>query len=420
MTSLKVLAAALLIAVLGIAAPAQSSNSGPRGLASVPSVSADAPGRSTSSWPRLAANLTQVTNFGSNPGNLTMYSYRPDGLPAGRPLVVLLHGCTQNAAGYFANSGWRKFADQWGFALLLPQTSTANQTYGCFTWYENGDISRGQGEAVSVRNMISYAVNSQSADASRVYVSGLSAGGAMAAVMLAAYPDVFKAGSVAAGIPYKCATSMAGTSTCQYTGVDKTPSQWGGLVRGAHSGYSGPYPRVAIWHGTSDYTVVPMNATELRDQWTDVRGVSQTPTSTQTLPAGTNLQVFGNNDVRLYRISGMGHGLPVDPGSAANQCGATAAYFLDYLCSAYHDAVFFGLSGSTPPSPTPTSSPTPSPTASPVCVTASNYTHVQAGRAYHSGGYAYANGSNQRMGLYNTFATTTLKRTAPNYWVIGC
>ena len=53
-------------------------------------------------------------------------------------------------------------------------------------------------------------------------------------------------------------------------------------------------------------------------------------------------------------------------------------------------------------------------------MTASNYAHVVAGRAYQSGGYAYANGSNQRMGLYNTFYTTALKQTAPNYWVIGC
>jgi feruloyl esterase len=117
----------------------------------------------------------------------------------------------------------------------------------------------------------------------------------------------------------------------------------------------------------------------------------------------------------------MAHGLPIDPGSGAQQCGTAAAYFLDYICSAYHDAVFFGLSTDTPPpSPSPTPTPSPSPTSAPVCVTASNYAHVAAGRAYHSLGYAYANGSNQRMGLYNTFYTTALKQTGPNYWVIGC
>jgi feruloyl esterase len=386
--------------------------------------------------PASAASLTQVTGFGPNPGNLSMYHYKPDGLASGRPLVVLLHGCTQTASGYFTNSGWKKYADQYGFSLLLPQTSSANQSLSCFTWYELGDISRGQGEALSIRNMISYAASNLGASASDVYVSGLSAGGAMSAVMLATYPDVFKAGSIAAGIPYKCATSSSGTSTCQYSGVDKTPAAWGDLVRNAYSGYSGPYPRVAIWQGTSDSTVVPKNATELVDQWTNVRGVSQTPTSSSSLSGGAALDVYGNNDVRLYRISGMGHGLPIDPGAAADQCGTAASYFLDTICSAYHDTVFFGLSGvvqptqtaSPTPSPTvsptasPTSTPTasPSPTASPTCVTTNNYAHTVAGRAHQSLGYTYANGSNQNMGLWNTYQQTTLKQTGPNYWVIGC
>ncbi|SCG40826.1 feruloyl esterase [Micromonospora echinaurantiaca] len=370
--------------------------------------------------PAQAASLTQVAGFGSNPGNLAMYAYRPDNLPANAPAVVLLHGCTQNAAGYFANSGWQKYADQWKFALIVPQQSSANQPLSCFNWFVEGDITRGQGEALSIKQMVDHAKNTYGTDPGRVFVSGLSAGGAMSAVMLATYPDVFAAGSVIAGLPYRC-SPPASTSTCQYSGVNKTPAAWGDLVRAAHPGYSGSRPRVAIWHGTSDSTVVPANAVELRDQWTNVRGVSQTPTSTASLTGGTSLEVYGNDDVRLYRVSGMGHGTPVDPGSGAEQCGSAAAYFLDTICSSYRDAVFFGLNGGgTDPTTSPTVSPTSSPTTPPTCVTASNYAHVTAGRAYHSGGYAYANGSNQRMGLYNTFYTTTLKQTAPNHWVIGC
>ncbi|MEV4541158.1 extracellular catalytic domain type 1 short-chain-length polyhydroxyalkanoate depolymerase [Micromonospora echinaurantiaca] len=370
--------------------------------------------------PAQAASLTQVTGFGSNPGNLAMYAYRPDNLPANAPAVVLLHGCTQNAAGYFANSGWQKYADQWKFALIVPQQSSANQPLSCFNWFVEGDITRGQGEALSIKQMVDHAKNTYGTDPGRVFVSGLSAGGAMSAVMLATYPDVFAAGSVIAGLPYRC-SPPASTSTCQYSGVNKTPAAWGDLVRAAHPGYSGSRPRVAIWHGTSDSTVVPANAVELRDQWTNVRGVSQTPTSTASLTGGTSLEVYGNDDVRLYRVSGMGHGTPVDPGSGAEQCGSAAAYFLDTICSTYRDAVFFGLNGGgTDPTTSPTVSPTSSPTTPTTCVTASNYAHVTAGRAYHSGGYAYANGSNQRMGLYNTFYTTTLKQTAPNHWVIGC
>ncbi|MEV4298172.1 extracellular catalytic domain type 1 short-chain-length polyhydroxyalkanoate depolymerase [Microbispora rosea] len=385
--------------------------------------------------PAQAASLVQVGSFGANPGNLAMYAYRPDGLPGGRPLVVLLHGCTQNASGYFADSGWRKYADQWGFALVLPQTSSANNSSSCFNWFQTGDTTRGQGEAASIRAMVAYAVAEYGTDPSRVYVSGLSAGGAMSAVMLATYPDVFAAGSIAAGLAYRCASSLIEASGCQYGPTSRTPQQWGDLVRNAYPGYTGPYPRVAVWQGQSDYTVVPANGAQSRDQWTNVRGVSQTPSSTRSLAGGTTLKVYGDDDVRLYEISGMGHGLPVDPGGAADQCGATAAYFLDTICSAYHDARFFGLDGGAQPSPspTPTATPSPSPTATPspspsatpsatptgTCVRASNYAHTTAGRAYQSGGYTYAKGSNDAMGLWNTFTTHVLRQTGPDHWVLA-
>jgi poly(hydroxyalkanoate) depolymerase family esterase len=297
--------------------------------------------------PVSAAGLEQVPSFGSNPGNLAMYAYRPDGLPANAPAVVLLHGCTQNATGYLANSGWRKFADQWRFALVLPEQRRANNVSSCFNWFDTADTGRDRGEALSVRQMVGHAVSHFGVDAGRVFVSGLSAGGAMSAVMLATYPDVFAAGSVVAGLAYRCATTLSQASICQYSPPDRSPAQWGDLVRAAYPGYAGPRPRVAIWQGQSDYTVVPANGLELRDQFTNVLGVAARPTGTSMLPGGTTLEAYGADQVRLYKIAGMGHGLPVDPGSAADECGSAAAYFLDTICSAYRDAVFFGLGGGT-------------------------------------------------------------------------
>ncbi|MDQ0796643.1 PHB depolymerase family esterase [Streptomyces sp. B1I3] len=447
-----------------------------------------------------AAGLQQVTGFGSNPGNLQMFAYTPDGLPAGAPLVVALHGCTQTAGAYYANSGWPAYADLWGFDVVFPQTTSANNPLSCFGWFDPAEDTRGRGEAASVVQMVEYAKRTYGTDGRRVYVTGLSAGGGMTADLLAAYPDVFAGGSVASGLPAQCATSQAGASGCQ-TGPQKlSPSQWGDKVRGSYPGWTGPWPRVAIWQGTSDYTVHPANATALRDQWTDVWGIGQTPSSTSGLPGNTTRSVYedasGRPAVETFTVSGMGHGLPVDPGSGAGQCGSTAAYFLDTICSTYHTGVFWGLDGDTPgggdalPAPsglkvsgvtastasltwdavgnavsyavhrdgTKVGSPTSasftdtglsagtayrytvaavdssgatgtlSPavtattaggTAPAACFSATNYAHVAAGRAHTAGGYVYANGSGQTMGLYNVFVTHTLRESPAGYFVVA-
>lgn len=299
-----------------------------------------------------AGGLQQVTGFGSNPGNLQMYEYTPAGLPANAPLVVALHGCAQTADAYYTNSGWPQFADRWGFDVVFPQTTSANNALSCFSWFDAAEDSRGKGEAASIVQMVEHAKQSRGSDGRRVYVTGLSAGGGMTADLLAAYPDVFAGGSVASGLPAQCATSQAAASGCQ-TGPQKlSPAQWGDKVRGGYPGYTGPWPRVAIWQGTSDYTVYPANATALRDQWTDVWGIGQTPSSTDTLPGNTTRSVYhdsaGQPAVETYTVSGMGHGLAVSPGPGAEQCGRAAAYFLNTICSTYYTGVFWGLDGGAP------------------------------------------------------------------------
>ncbi len=452
--------------------------------------------------PAAAATGTyqQVTGFGSNPGNLAMYEYTPANLPAGAPLVVALHGCTQTATDYHNDSGWSKYADLWGFAVVYPQTSSANNALSCFSWFDSTKDTRGKGEAASVDQMVGYAVSHNGSDGHRVFVTGLSAGGGLATDLLADYPDVFAGGAIDSGLPAQCAASQAAASGCQMSNQNLTPAQWGDKVRSSDPGYGGPWPRVAIWQGTSDFTVYPVNATELRDQWTNVWGISQTASSTVNLPGGTTESVYDDTSgapaVEMYQISGMGHGLAVAPGSGADQCGATGAYFLGYICSTYYTATFWGLDGGTSGggggtlaaptglavSGTTTSSVSltwnavsgaasyavyrggvkvgsPASTSytdtglsagtgysytvaavdssgaagtrsaavqatttggvTPQCFTASNYAHVAAGRATTSGGYTYANGSNQNMGLYNTFVTHTLEETAPGSYVIA-
>ncbi|MFI7325778.1 alpha/beta hydrolase family esterase [Streptomyces rubiginosohelvolus] len=386
-----------------------------------PGVAGAAPAGPVAAEARAAAALERVTSFGANPGGLNMYVYRPAALPANAPVVVALHGCTQSAQVYSDNAGLNTFADRHGFLVVYAETTTANNASKCFNWFQPGDTRRGQGEAASIRQMVAHAATAYGADTGRVQVTGLSAGGAMTSVMLAAYPDVFAAGAVVAGIPYGCGTDVVSAFGCMSPGVDRTPAAWAQAVRDAHPGFAGHWPRVAIWHGDSDATVAPRNADELRDQWTAVHGLGQTPDRTSTIgPNSTRRSEYlaadgGASVVEVNRVPGIGHGTPVDPGSGAEQCGATGTqHFIDSICSSYWITRFFGLDGTTTPEP-----PVDPPTEPAACWTANNYEHVRAGRATTTGGQVYAKGSGQHLGLYNTFVTHTLKESPAGHYVVA-
>ncbi|MDI3423612.1 extracellular catalytic domain type 1 short-chain-length polyhydroxyalkanoate depolymerase [Streptomyces luteolus] len=370
-----------------------------------------------------APALEPVANFGANPGALNMYVYKPASLPDNAPVVVALHGCKQNAQIYADNAGLTKFADRNQFMLVFAEQTQSNNWDKCFNWFQPTDNKRGQGEAASIRQMVAHADQSLGADGSRAYVTGLSAGGVMTSVMLSTYPEVFKAGAVVAGIPYGC-TDGNSPFTCMNPGVDGTPEEWAKRVRDAHPGYQGPWPRMAIWAADNDTKVVPKNADELRDQWTALHGLDQEPDKSDTLPPNDTrrdqyLAQDGSVAVEVNKVPVIGHGLPVDPGSGEQQCGTATTYFFDSICSSYWITGFFGLSeGSPGPDPTPTPSQSTTPPAA-ACFTANNYEQVKAGRATTSGGYVYAKGSEQEMGLYNTATTHTLKESPTGYFTIS-
>ncbi len=120
----------------------------------------------------------------------------------------MLHGCTQSAAGYDYHAGWSQQADHAGFALLYPEQHHGNNPNLCFNWFRPGDTRRDAGEPLSIRQMMEAMVVAHGLDRDRIFVTGLSAGGAMASVMLATYPEVFAGGAVIAGPAYGCATSV--------------------------------------------------------------------------------------------------------------------------------------------------------------------------------------------------------------------
>jgi poly(hydroxyalkanoate) depolymerase family esterase len=296
----------------------------------------------------LSSGLTEDTNFGSNPGMLKMYTYSPASMPSGAaPLVVALHGCTQTAADY-VNAGWNELADVAKFYVVYAEQQSSNNAEECFDWFTTSDITRDAGEALSIKQMVDAMKAMVSIDPARVFVTGLSSGGAMTPVMLATYPDVFAAGASMSGIPYGCAMSETDAFSCENPGVTKTASAWGDLVRGADSGFAGPFPRLSIWQGSSDSTVAPANQTAMVAQWTNVHGLPQTATATNSVGPATHAvyaDAQGNVAVETYLIPNMGHGTALEVGFApAGGCGQAGAFLLDVgICSTYWAGAFFGL-----------------------------------------------------------------------------
>lgn len=295
--------------------------------------------------------LTAVTDFGTNPGKLDMCTYVPAGLAAGRPLVVVLHGCGQRAEDYGHGAGWTKLADEYRFAILLPQQTRPNNPNWCFNWFQPKDVRRHDaggsvGEVASIWAMVQKMRADYRTDPEALYATGLSAGGAMAVALLAAYPE-FRGGGIVAGLPFGCAQDLLGAFTCMNPGRDKSPQAWGELVRAAASGhFAGRGKRkISIWQGAADSTVVPQNADELVEQWTNVFGIDQTPDKT-TKVASSDYQGYADADgtllVEKYLALDTAHGVEIDP---VHGCGIKGPYSLDTgICSSRLIAEFWGLS----------------------------------------------------------------------------
>lgn len=289
------------------------------------------------------SQLTEVTNFGSNPGNLTMYEYVPTNPQPNTAVVLVMHGCGQLAEDFANETGWNDLADQYGFYVVHAGQSLVNNGSKCFNWFSPFDYERNAGEAQSLAQMVDYMHNNYNTDNNRSYVCGLSAGGSMTSVMMAAYPDKFRKGGIWAGVPYRYLTSGSN---------NKTPQEWGDYVRNAVPNYTGDYPTLFVCQGTDDLVVDSINETRLVQQWTDVHGTDQTSDY-------TNASFMGNTDVTqniyksanlqdtiviTYTISGMAHGIAVDPGMNIMQGGQTSlgAFDVDFF-STFWMADFFDL-----------------------------------------------------------------------------
>ncbi len=276
--------------------------------------------------------LEAVNSFGSNPGGLRMYRYVPASMPPNAPLVVALHGCMQQAAD-FASIGLDALADRHKFYVVYAEQTTQNNPALCFNWFgrynqpsDKTNLTRGRGENQSIAEMVQKMKADYSIDGSRVFVLGFSAGGAMASVMLATWPDLFAAGGVISGTPYDCPSQQnADVWRCMSPGVDLPPKDWTARVKAAFPTHQGPWPRAAIWHGAQDGIVSPNNHRELVEQWTAVHGLDQTPEQVDALKSATRKRhqaASGATLVESVEVPSLQHAVPVDPTNGCGQAGA--------------------------------------------------------------------------------------------------
>jgi poly(hydroxyalkanoate) depolymerase family esterase len=290
--------------------------------------------------------LIEVTDFGSNPGDLRMFSFVPDNAAPAPALVVVLHGCGQTAQGYDLGAGWSALAKRFGFALLVPEQQRSNNPQTCYNWFNPEDITRDHGEAGSIRQMIARMVADHGIDKRRIFVTGLSAGGAMTAVMLATYPELFAGGAIIAGLPFGIASNVREALGGMLQSPSRPAAALGDLVRKA-STHKGPWPKLSIWHGTSDRTVNPANANEILKQWLDLHHLPSAPMSKGEVD-GYPHQVWWNKDgetiVESYTITHMGHGTPIGLAADDERYGAEGPFLIEAgISSSYHIADFFGL-----------------------------------------------------------------------------
>lgn len=297
------------------------------------------------------------------------------------PLIVMLHGCTQNPTDFANGTQMNALADQKQFIVVYPEQPSSANSSECWNWFLTADQARGSGEPAIIAGIVQ-AVEQNTAqwtiDRNRVYVAGMSAGACMAVIMGATYPDIFAAIGVHSGLEYQAGTDQT-SGTLALSQGGPSPTQQGQAAFNAMGSFARVVPTIDF-QGQSDTTVFPLNGDQVIQQWmqTDHLASNNTYNASFTSPATTtNGQVSGSgghsytiqtwNDINgneieeYWKINGMGH---------AWSGGSTSGSFTDPNGPSATNAMYtffmnHPMNGAGTPTPTPTATSTPTQTPSP-------------------------------------------------------
>jgi poly(hydroxyalkanoate) depolymerase family esterase len=273
--------------------------------------------------------MWQQYTYKDGNGGYPYFVYTPAAYKVGSavPLLVMLHGCGQNAQDFATGTGMNLLAEQYGFIVVYPQQVSKSNQGLCWNWFSAANQYRGSGEPARIANIVRNVQQESTQwtiDSQRIYVAGLSAGGAMAVILGATYPDLFAAIGVHSGVEYQAGTTLsAGLRAMRQGGPN--PVQQGDAAFKTMDSFARVVPTI-VFHGTSDRTVAPTNGDQVIQQWMETDTLAShnhyaadftRPTSVATgrvdMPGGYSYitATWNNNDgeaVQVYwKISGMAH-----------------------------------------------------------------------------------------------------------------
>jgi poly(hydroxyalkanoate) depolymerase family esterase len=241
-----------------------------------------------------------------------------DRLPGERfPLLVMLHGCSQDGAAFAAGSRMNAIAQQHGCAVLYPEQSRTANARRCWNWFDR-EAQRGQAEAGLIVRLVQEVMRRETVDVRRVYVAGMSAGAAMADILALRFPGLFAASALHSGVMYAAADSAGEALRIMRSGVSLSPTAAARRLA-AENGQQPMLAPALVIHGRADSTVSPRNAEQIVAQRLALAGMTgadeQPNAPTEELELEMGGRKFLQRDYardgtplfRLVLIDGLGH-----------------------------------------------------------------------------------------------------------------
>jgi poly(hydroxyalkanoate) depolymerase family esterase len=279
----------------GATPPAADDWSGPTiELSPEPEASADADPKGPGQW----LSDTYANPFGERPYRLYVPGRRVEGR---LPLLVMLHGCTQAPDDFALGTGMNRLAEAEGLLVVYPgQVESANRAR-CWNWFQPTDQEHERGEPSLIAGIVRQVTARHGGDPARLYIAGLSAGGAKAAIMARAYPDLFAAVGVHSGLPDGSAQGVPSAFAAM-----RRPN--GGVARAG-----GRFVPTIVFHGDRDRTVHPGNAEAILVQALARADALEVRVETGRVPGGRayrrtrHVTADGRTMVEGWRVAGLGH-----------------------------------------------------------------------------------------------------------------